>query len=67
MRVELTSLGSRLYAHCSALGKVLLAYRFQRSQTEFLKAILRARRMVSERLGHYGARVDSIQSRRIGQ
>jgi DNA-binding IclR family transcriptional regulator len=24
--VELTSLGARLYAHCSALGKVLLAY-----------------------------------------
>jgi DNA-binding IclR family transcriptional regulator len=27
VRVELTSLGARLYAHCSALGKVLLAYR----------------------------------------
>ena len=27
VRVELTSLGTRLYAHCSALGKVLLAYR----------------------------------------
>jgi IclR family KDG regulon transcriptional repressor len=26
VRVELTSLGARLYAHCSALGKVLLAY-----------------------------------------
>ncbi len=26
VRVELTSLGSRLYAHCSALGKVLLAH-----------------------------------------
>jgi DNA-binding IclR family transcriptional regulator len=27
VRVELTSLGTRLYAHCSALGKVLLAHR----------------------------------------
>lgn len=26
VRVELTSLGARLYAHCSALGKILLAY-----------------------------------------
>jgi len=26
VRVELTSLGARLFAHCSALGKVLLAY-----------------------------------------
>ena len=26
VRVELTTLGARLYAHCSALGKVLLAY-----------------------------------------
>jgi len=26
VRVELTSLGTRLYPHCSALGKVLLAY-----------------------------------------
>ena len=26
VRVELTSLGARLYAHCSSLGKVLLAY-----------------------------------------
>ncbi len=27
VRVELTSLGARLYAHCSALGKVLLSYK----------------------------------------
>ncbi len=27
VRVELTSLGTRLHAHCSAVGKVLLAYR----------------------------------------
>jgi DNA-binding IclR family transcriptional regulator len=26
VRVDITSLGARLYAHCSALGKVLLAY-----------------------------------------
>jgi IclR family KDG regulon transcriptional repressor len=26
VRLELTSLGARLYAHCSSLGKVLLAY-----------------------------------------
>ena len=143
MRVELTSLGSRLYAHCSALGKVLLAYRpeadvkgivkteglprftphiitdedeleqalakirkqgyaydleeilpdlccvgapihdytghvitaismsipayrFQRSQTEFRKAIMRTAKMVSEPLGYYGAQAGSIPSRRIG-
>lgn len=131
VRVELTSLGTRLYAHCSALGKVLLAhrsevdvkrivrieglprftpntitdeaeleqtlskihkqgyaydleeilpdlccvgapirnhtgdviaaismsipaYRFQRSQTEFRKAVVRAAKMISERLGYYG-------------
>ena len=27
VRVDITSLGTRLYAHCSALGKVLLAFR----------------------------------------
>ena len=27
VRVDITSLGTRLYAHCSAVGKVLLAYR----------------------------------------
>ncbi|MCI0576299.1 MAG: IclR family transcriptional regulator [Chloroflexi bacterium] len=132
VRVELTSLGTRLYAHCTALGKVLLAYqpeadverivkaeglprftantitgegelkqalsqvrqqgyafdleeilpdlccvgapvhnytgrviaaismsipayRFQRSRTEFSKAIMRAGKMVSEKLGYYGS------------
>jgi DNA-binding IclR family transcriptional regulator len=132
VRVELTSLGTRLYAHCSALGKVLLAYqpdenvkriikaeglprltantitdageleqtlakvrkqgyavdqeeilpdlccigapiynhtgqviaaismsipayRFQRSQTEFRKAVLRTGKLISERLGYYGS------------
>ena len=131
VRVELTSLGTRLYAHCSALGKVLLAYqpeekvrriikveglpqftantitdaaeleqtlakvrkqgyatdqeeilpdlccigapiynhmgqamaaismsipayRFQRSQVEFLKAVMRTGKLISERLGYYG-------------
>lgn len=37
VRVELTSLGARLYAHCSALGKVLLAYRSE----EEVKRIIR--------------------------
>jgi IclR family KDG regulon transcriptional repressor len=37
VRVELTSLGARLYAHCSALGKVLLAY----STEEEVKRIIR--------------------------
>jgi DNA-binding IclR family transcriptional regulator len=37
VRVELTSLGARLYAHCSALGKVLLAYCSQ----EEVKRIIR--------------------------
>jgi len=37
VRVELTSLGARLYAHCSALGKVLLAYRSE----EDVKRIIR--------------------------
>jgi len=132
VRVELTSLGTRLYPHCTALGKVLLAYRpeadvkrivktnslprftpntitdeckleqtltkirkqgyaydleeilpdlccvgapiynytghviaalsmsiptyrFQRSQAEFRQAIVRAAKMVSERLGYYGS------------
>lgn len=36
VRVELTSLGARLYAHCSALGKVLLAY----SEEEEVKRII---------------------------
>lgn len=133
VRVELTSLGTRLYPHCSALGKILLAYRpeaevkriikanglprftpntitegseleqvlgrvrkqgyaydlqeilpdlccvgapirnhtgqviaaismsipayrFQRSQTEFRKAVIGASRMISERLGFYDSR-----------
>jgi DNA-binding IclR family transcriptional regulator len=132
VRVELTSLGTRLYAHCSALGKVLLAYqpeenvkriikveglprftantitdateleqtlarvrkqgyaidqeevlpdlccisapiynhtgqviaslsmsvpayRFQRSQVEFRKAVMRAGKLISDRLGYYGS------------
>ena len=132
VRVELTSLGTRLYAHCSALGKVLLAhqpeenvkriikieglppftantitdadeleqtlakvrrqgyatdqeeilpdlccvgapirnhtghviaaismsipaYRFQRSQIEFRKAVMRTGKLISERLGYYGS------------
>lgn len=37
VRVELTSLGARLYAHCSALGKVLLAY----SSEEEVKRIIK--------------------------
>lgn len=37
VRVELTSLGARLYAHCSALGKVLLAY----SAEEEVKRIIK--------------------------
>jgi DNA-binding IclR family transcriptional regulator len=37
VRVELTSLGARLPAHCSALGKVLLAY----SPAEEVKRIVR--------------------------
>ncbi len=132
VRVELTSLGTRLYAHCTAVGKVLLAYqpeenvkriikveglprftantitdadeleqalvkirkqgyaydqeeilpdlccvgapihnhtghviaalsmsipayRFQRSQIEFRKAVMRSGKMISERLGYYGS------------
>ena len=38
VRVELTSLGARLYAHCSALGKVLLAY----SPEEEIERIIRS-------------------------
>lgn len=132
VRVELTALGTRLYAHCSALGKVLLAYepeenvkriikveglprftantiteaneleqtlvkvrkqgyatdqeeilpdlccigapihdhtghvvaaismslpayRFQRSQAEFRKAVMRTGKLISERLGYYSS------------
>jgi DNA-binding IclR family transcriptional regulator len=37
VRVELTSLGTRLYAHCSSLGKVLLAYRPEADVKRILK------------------------------
>lgn len=38
VRVELTSLGARLYAHCSALGKVLLAYQEEDEVRRIIKA-----------------------------
>jgi DNA-binding IclR family transcriptional regulator len=38
VRVELTSLGTRLYAHCSALGKVLLAYRSEAEVKRIIKS-----------------------------
>jgi DNA-binding IclR family transcriptional regulator len=38
VRVELTSLGTRLYAHCSALGKVLLAYRPEQDVQRILQS-----------------------------
>ena len=38
VRVELTSLGTRLYAHCSALGKVLLAYEPEENVKRIIKA-----------------------------
>ena len=38
VRVELTSLGIRLYPHCSALGKVLLAYRPDADVKRIVKA-----------------------------
>ncbi len=38
VRVELTSLGTRLYAHCSAVGKVLLAYRPEEDVKRIIKA-----------------------------
>jgi DNA-binding IclR family transcriptional regulator len=38
VRVELTSLGTRLYPHCSALGKVLLAYRPEADVKRIVKA-----------------------------
>lgn len=38
VRVELTSLGTRLYAHCSALGKVLLAYQPEENVKRIIKA-----------------------------
>src|SRR5512134_1060314 len=37
VRVELTSLGTRLYAHCSALGKVLLAYQPEENVKRIIK------------------------------
>lgn len=37
VRVELTALGARLYPHCSALGKVLLAYRPEEDVKRILK------------------------------
>jgi IclR family KDG regulon transcriptional repressor len=38
VRVELTSLGARLYAHCSALGKVLLAYKDEDEARHIIQA-----------------------------
>jgi len=38
VRVELTSLGARLYAHCSALGKVLLAYQEENEVKRIIQA-----------------------------
>ncbi len=38
VRVELTSLGTRLYAHCSALGKVLLAYQPEKNVKRIIEA-----------------------------
>lgn len=38
VRVELTSLGARLYAHCSALGKVLLSYCSEEEVRRIIKA-----------------------------
>jgi len=38
VRVELTSLGARLYAHCSALGKVLLAYCSEKEVKRIIQA-----------------------------
>jgi len=37
VRVELTSLGARLYAHCSSLGKVLLAYSSENEVKRIIK------------------------------
>jgi IclR family KDG regulon transcriptional repressor len=37
VRVELTSLGARLYAHCSALGKVLLAFKDEEQVRSIIK------------------------------
>src|SRR5512134_1238127 len=37
VRVELTSLGARLYAHCSALGKVLLAFSSKEEVNRIIK------------------------------
>ncbi|CAG0936201.1 HTH-type transcriptional regulator XynR [Thermoflexales bacterium] len=37
VRVELTALGTRLYAHCSALGKVLLAYQPEENVKRLIK------------------------------
>lgn len=38
VRVELTSLGARLYAHCSALGKVLLAFQEENEVRRIIRA-----------------------------
>jgi DNA-binding IclR family transcriptional regulator len=39
----------------AAISMSLPAYRFQRSQTELRKAVMRAGKMISERLGYYGS------------
>lgn len=39
----------------AAISMSIPAYRFQRSQTELRTAVVRAGKMVSERLGYYGS------------
>jgi DNA-binding IclR family transcriptional regulator len=51
--------GAPIYDHTgsvmAAISMSIPAYRFQRSQTEFRKAVMRAAKMISERLGYYGS------------
>jgi DNA-binding IclR family transcriptional regulator len=39
----------------AAISMSVPAYRFQRLQTEFRRAIVRGAKMISDRLGHYGS------------
>ncbi len=56
--MDLCCVGAPVYDYrgdvIAALSMSIPAYRFQRAQTEFRKAIVRAAKLVSERMGYYG-------------
>ena len=55
---DLCCVGAPIHDHngavIAAISMSMPAYRLQRSQTEYRKAVVRAAKMISERLGYYG-------------